>query len=70
MIDYTELPKDGVRFEQLVRELYIREGFDVKWTGNRSRPSAKELKTGLDVGECFLAQCSYERAQNAYRTAA
>ena len=38
--------------------------------GNRSRPSAKELKTGLDLGGCFLAQCSYERAQNAYRTAA
>jgi len=27
--------------------------------GNRSRPSAKELKTGLDLGGCFLAQCSY-----------
>ena len=26
---------------------------------NRSRPSAKELKTGLDLGGCFLAQCSY-----------
>lgn len=33
MIDYCELPKDGVRFEQLVRELLIREDFDVRWTG-------------------------------------
>ena len=33
---------------------------------NRSRPSAKELKTGLDLGGCFLAQCSYERAQNGF----
>lgn len=33
MIDFSELPKDGVRFEQLVREIFIREGFEVRWTG-------------------------------------
>lgn len=33
MIDYTELPVDGILFEQLVRELLLREGFDVHWTG-------------------------------------
>ena len=33
MIDFTELPEDGVRFEQLIRELLILEGFDVHWTG-------------------------------------
>jgi len=33
MIDYTELPDDGILFEQLVRELLLREGFDVHWTG-------------------------------------
>jgi hypothetical protein len=33
MIDYCELPDDGVRFEQFVRELLIREDFEVRWTG-------------------------------------
>jgi hypothetical protein len=33
MLDFSELPTDGVLFEQLVRELLIRSGFDVHWTG-------------------------------------
>lgn len=33
MIDFRELPDDGVKFEQLIRELLILEGFDVHWTG-------------------------------------
>ena len=33
MIDFTELPADGVRFEQLIRELLIRSGLEVHWTG-------------------------------------
>jgi hypothetical protein len=33
MIDFTELPSDGVRFEQLVREILIRSDFEVHWTG-------------------------------------
>lgn len=34
MIDYTEIPDDGILFEQLVRELLLREGdLDVHWTG-------------------------------------
>lgn len=33
MIDFTELPIDGIKFEQLVRELLIRSGFEVHWTG-------------------------------------
>ena len=33
MLDFTELPSDGVKFEQLVRELCIRSNFDVHWTG-------------------------------------
>ncbi|MGQ7243165.1 restriction endonuclease [Salinicola sp. V024] len=33
MIDFTELPSDGTMFEQLVRELFIRSGFEVHWTG-------------------------------------
>jgi len=33
MIDFTELPPDGIKFEQLVRELLVRSGFEVHWTG-------------------------------------
>jgi hypothetical protein len=33
MIDFTELPTDGVRFEQFIRELLIRSGFEAHWTG-------------------------------------
>ncbi len=27
------LPSDGIQFEQLVREMLIRSGFEVHWTG-------------------------------------
>jgi hypothetical protein len=33
-------------------------------------PVKEKLKIGLDLGGWFLAQCSYERAEKAYRTAA
>ncbi len=33
MIDFSELPTDGIKFEQLIRELLIRCGFEVHWTG-------------------------------------
>lgn len=33
MIDFSELPSDGIKFEQLVRELLLRSGFEVHWTG-------------------------------------
>jgi HJR/Mrr/RecB family endonuclease len=33
MLDFTELLPDGIRFEQLVRELCLRSGFEVHWTG-------------------------------------
>lgn len=33
MIDFKELPKDGVKFEQLIRELLVLEGFETHWTG-------------------------------------
>lgn len=33
MIDFTELPKDGVKFEQLIRELLLREDYVPRWTG-------------------------------------
>jgi len=33
MIDFKELSQDGVKFEQLIRELLVRSGFEVHWTG-------------------------------------
>lgn len=33
MIDFSELPQDGIKFEQLIRELLVLEGFETHWTG-------------------------------------
>jgi len=33
MLDFKELPKDGIKFEQMIRELLIKEGFETRWTG-------------------------------------
>lgn len=33
MINYRELPEDGIRFEQLIREIFIRENYQTSWTG-------------------------------------
>lgn len=33
MINFKELAQDGIGFEQMVRELLIRSGFEVHWTG-------------------------------------
>lgn len=33
MLDFKELPEDGIKFEQLIRELLVREGFETHWTG-------------------------------------
>jgi hypothetical protein len=33
MIDFKELPSDGVKFEQLIREMLIRLKLEVHWTG-------------------------------------
>tara|TARA_R110002124_G_scaffold65824_1_gene179894 strand:- start:2236 stop:3252 length:1017 start_codon:yes stop_codon:yes gene_type:complete len=33
MIDYRELPEDGIKFEQLTREIFIRENYETYWTG-------------------------------------
>ena len=33
MIDYKELPKDGNKFEQLVREILLFQGLSPHWTG-------------------------------------
>jgi hypothetical protein len=44
MLDFTNLPKDGVRFEQLVRDLLLRRGLRPTWTG-----------VGADSGRDLLA---------------
>lgn len=33
LLDFAEIPKDGTRFEQLVRELLLKEGLRPFWTG-------------------------------------
>lgn len=44
MLNFTNLPKDGVRFEQLVRDLLLRAGLRPSWTG-----------VGADSGRDLLA---------------
>jgi len=33
MLDFKELPKDGVLFEQLIREIFLKNEFETHWTG-------------------------------------
>ena len=33
MLDFKELPKDGIKFELLVREILFSQGFDTYWSG-------------------------------------
>jgi hypothetical protein len=33
MINYRELPSDGIKFEQLIREIFITENYEAHWTG-------------------------------------
>jgi hypothetical protein len=33
MIDFKELPDDGIKFEQLIREILVLERFETHWTG-------------------------------------
>jgi hypothetical protein len=44
MLDFTELPADGINFEQLIREILLRSEFEVHWTG-----------TGPDGGRDLVA---------------
>ena len=50
-MDFSELPADGIMFEQLVRELLVASGFDVHWTG-----------VGADNGRDLVV---WERAEGA-----
>lgn len=54
MIDFKELQPDGVNFEQMVRELLIRSGFEVHWTG-----------VGVDGGRDLIIT---EKAQGSLAT--
>lgn len=33
MLNFQELPKNGVKFEQLIRELLLKKGLRPQWTG-------------------------------------
>jgi hypothetical protein len=66
MIDFTELPEDGVSFEQLIREMFIREGYDVHWTGvgpdgGRDLVVIEKVKGPLSYFERkWLIQCKHK----------
>lgn len=33
VLNFTELERDGIKFEQLIREMFVRSGYEVHWTG-------------------------------------
>lgn len=65
MIDFTELPEDGIKFEQLIRELLVLEGFETHWTGvgqdgGRDLVITEKLSGELSVYERkWLVSCKH-----------
>lgn len=65
MIDFKELPEDGVKFEQLIRELLVLEGFETHWTGvgqdgGRDLVVTEKLKGDLSEHERkWLISCKH-----------
>lgn len=65
MIDFKELPEDGVKFEQLIRELLVLEGFETHWTGvgqdgGRDLVVTEKLKGALSEYERkWLISCKH-----------
>jgi len=65
MIDFTELPEDGIKFEQLIRELLVLEGFETHWTGvgpdgGRDLTVTEKLKGELSEYErTWLISCKH-----------
>lgn len=65
MIDFTELPTDGTRFEQLIRELLLVAGLSPHWTGKGADQGrdivAEESATGPlgSFRRTWLVQCKH-----------
>lgn len=66
MLDFKELPKDGTDLERLVREIFIREGYETKWTGKgadggRDLIVIEKLEGPLSEYErTWLVQCKHK----------
>ena len=65
MIDFKELPEDGIKFEQLIRELLVLEGFETHWTGvgqdgGRDLVVTEKLKGDIsDYQRKWLISCKH-----------
>jgi predicted transcriptional regulator len=57
MLDFTELPADGINFEQLIREILLRSEFEVHWTGTGpdGRSRLEKLAKSTGRSRSFLA---------------
>lgn len=70
VVDFTELPTDGVKFEQLVRELLLIEGMRPHWTGQGSDGGRdllveETLKGTLQDGQrTWLVDCKHKAHSN------
>ena len=71
MIDFTELPKDGTKFEQLVREILLKKGLHPHWTGKgpdsgRDLLVEEELKSDIrNYKRLWLVDCKHNAKSNA-----
>jgi hypothetical protein len=65
MLDFTELPKDGRAFEQLIREILLVMGLHPQWTGQgadqgRDIVATEELAGPLGtITQKWLVQCKH-----------
>jgi hypothetical protein len=71
MLDFKELPDDGTLFEQLIREMLIRLGFDVHWTGvgpdgGRDLVATERAKGALaEFSRKWLVSCKHKAHSRA-----
>lgn len=66
MLDFRELPEDGTDLERLVREIFIREGYETHWTGKgadggRDLVVVEKVSGPLsDFSRTWLVQCKHK----------
>ncbi|MDQ1157541.1 hypothetical protein QE385_001868 [Sphingomonas sp. SORGH_AS 950] len=53
MLDFTNLPKDGIRFEQLIRDILLRSGLKPNWTGVGPDSGRDLIATEIQKGPLF-----------------
>lgn len=71
MLDFSELPNDGVKFEQLIREIFLKSGLRPHWTGKGPDSGrdllVEELLRGKiqDNKRIWLVDCKHNAHSNS-----